>query len=228
MEGATRAVEPIVRLDLNDEVYWRVKEQLVSRHFESEERLSLQSLAEALGVSRSPVHQALTRLASEGLVTARPRRGYYVTPLTADKIDEAYEVRLALELRAAEHAVGRLTPDQLAELHRLADAAVPTGSDADAKERYIAANIEFHEYIIELGGNALMLDLYRQLSINMMMRRIMTGRSLDIGELTEEHARILDAFDAGDLAAAREALRAHVESGKRIAAAAIADAGGAV
>lgn len=228
MTGAAGAVEPIVRLDLNDEVYWRVKEQLVSRHFESEERLSLQSLAGALGVSRSPVHQALTRLASEGLVTVRPRRGYYVTPLTVDKIDQAYEVRLALELRAAEHAVGRLTPSQLAELHRLADAAVPTGSDADAKERYIAANIEFHEYIIDLAGNGLMLDLYRQLSINMMMRRILSGRSVEIAELTAEHGRILAAFDAGDLAAAQDALRAHVESGKRIAAAAIADAGGAV
>ena len=72
------------------------------------EKVSLHELASSLGVSRSPVHHALTRLVAEGLLTVKSRRGYYVTALTKAAIEEGYDVRLALELQAAESAVGRV------------------------------------------------------------------------------------------------------------------------
>ena len=82
-EGKTALSQrTIVRVDLNDQVYDSLKERLLTREFGGGEKLSLQTLADELGVSRSPVHHALTRLVSEGLVLSE-RRGYMVRPLTA-------------------------------------------------------------------------------------------------------------------------------------------------
>ena len=87
---------------LNDQVYETLKRRLVQRQIGPGEKVSLHELAGELGVSRSPVHHALTRLVSEGLLTVKSRRGYYVTPLTESTVADGYDVRLALELAAAE------------------------------------------------------------------------------------------------------------------------------
>src|ERR671916_906022 len=113
-----RAIAPIVRLDLNDQVYDALKDRLLTREFGGGAKISLQTLADELGVSRSPVHHALTRLTSEGLVLSEPR-GYVVRPLTARLMDELHEARLALELHAAELTVGRVTAEQLARFREL-------------------------------------------------------------------------------------------------------------
>lgn len=98
---------PLVRLDLNDQVYDAVKARLVTREFGGGAKISLQTIADELGVSRSPVHHALTRLTTEGLVTSEPR-GYVVRPLTVELMDELHEARLALELHAADLTIGTL------------------------------------------------------------------------------------------------------------------------
>src|SRR6478735_716824 len=91
---------PIVRYELNEQVYESLKERLLTREFGGGERLALQALADRLDVSRSPVAHALTRLVAEGLVVSE-RRGFTVRPLTAALMVGAHEARLALELHAA-------------------------------------------------------------------------------------------------------------------------------
>src|SRR5512134_3894147 len=91
--------------NLNERVYDELRTRILTRREPSGAKLSLHALATELGVSRSPVHHALTRLVSEGLLTVRPRRGYYVAPITARAVAEGYDVRLALELLAAERSV---------------------------------------------------------------------------------------------------------------------------
>ena len=93
--------------NLNERVYDELRARLLTRQEPAGGKLSLHALATQLGVSRSPVHHALTRLVAEGLLTVRPRRGYYVTPVTAEAVDEGYDVRLALELLAAERGLER-------------------------------------------------------------------------------------------------------------------------
>jgi DNA-binding GntR family transcriptional regulator len=184
--------------------------------------VSLHELATALGVSRSPVHHALTRLVAEGLLTVKSRRGYYVTALTEAAIAEGYEVRLALELQAAEAAVGRVGRDDLRrfrELHETTSAAV-------SHAEWDTANAAFHEYQVDLAANTLLSRFYRELSVNLMMQVIRGGR-LEAGSyLPTEHGAIVDAFEAGDLDAARAAIRVHIATGRRIALEAIEGAGG--
>ena len=106
--GATvEAPALLVRVDLNEQAYQWVRERLLARHFGPGEKLGLQALADELGVSRSPVHQALTRLVSEGLVTTTRGQGYRVRPLTSRLMAETHDARAALELYAVEHAIGQ-------------------------------------------------------------------------------------------------------------------------
>jgi DNA-binding GntR family transcriptional regulator len=210
------------RANLNDVVYETIKQRLVGRELGPGEKVSLHELASALGVSRSPVHHALTRLVAEGLLTVKSRRGYYVTALTEAAVAEGYEVRLALELQAAEAAVGRVGRDELRRFRELHESTVAAVSHAE----WDTANAAFHEYQVDLAANSLLSRFYRELSVNLMMQVIRGGKLEGGSYLPAEHAAIVDAFEAGDLEAARTAIRAHIATGRRIALEAIEGAGG--
>src|SRR5262245_6139871 len=210
------------RANLNEQVYETLRHRLLIREPGAGAKLSLHELAAELGVSRSPVHHALTRLVSEGLLTVKARRGYYVTPVTHDAVVEGYDVRLALEVHAAERSVGRLEPHELERFHALLEAS----EDAISHEEWDAANAAFHEFQIDLARNPLLSRFYRELSVNLMMQVIRGGR-LEGGEyLATEHAAIVEAFEVGDVDAARTAIRVHIDTGTRIALEAIDRAGG--
>ena len=212
----------VPRTNLNDQVYEEIRARVLTRHHAAGEKLSLHGLASELGVSRSPVHHALTRLVSEGLLTVEARRGYYVTPVTAAALAEGYEVRLALELHAAERTVGAIEPPELARFRTLLEAT----AEAISHEQWDAANAAFHEYQIDLAGNALLSRFYRELSVNLLMQVIRGGRVEGHANLVTEHRRIVEAFEAGDLDAARATIREHIATGRQIALEAIDRAGG--
>jgi DNA-binding GntR family transcriptional regulator len=216
------AVTVQARTNLNDRVYETLKTQLVRRELGPGEKVSLHELAASLGVSRSPVHHALTRLVAEGLLTVKSRRGYYVTALTESAIAEGYDVRLALELQAAESAVGKVGRAELRRFRELHD----TAADAVSHAEWDAANAAFHEHQVDLAGNALLSRFYRDLSVNLMMQVIRGGKLEGGSYLPTEHEAIVAAFEAGDLAAAHTAIRAHICTGRRIALEAIEASGG--
>jgi DNA-binding GntR family transcriptional regulator len=210
------------RTNLNEQVYSTLRTRLLHREPGPGAKLSLHELAEELGVSRSPVHHALTRLVSEGLLTVKARRGYYVSPVTAEALVEGYDVRLALELHAADSTVGRLAPAQLERFRELLAATTA----AISHEEWDTANAAFHEYQIDLAGNSLLSRFYRELSVNLMMQVIRGGR-LEGGEyLAIEHGAIVAGFEAEDLERTKSAIRTHIDSGRRIALDAIERAGG--
>jgi GntR family transcriptional regulator, rspAB operon transcriptional repressor len=209
-------------VNLNERVYDELRTRILTRQEPSGAKLSLHALADELGVSRSPVHHALTRLVSEGLLSVRPRRGYYVTPVTARAVAEGYDVRLALELLAAEHTVGRLADNSLDRFARLLDAT----DAAMSHEEWDSANAAFHEFQIDLAGNALLSRFYRELSVNLMMQVIRGGHVEGHSNLVTEHRRIVETFTAGDLPRVERAIREHIETGRRIALDAIERAGG--
>jgi DNA-binding GntR family transcriptional regulator len=209
-------------VNLNERVYDELRTRLLTRQEPPGGKLSLHALATELGVSRSPVHHALTRLVAEGLLTVRPRRGYYVAPVTARAVDEGYDVRLALELLAAERGLRRVEHVELTRLAELLDAT----DAAISHEEWDAANAAFHEYQIDLAGNALLSRFYRELSVNLLMQVIRDGSVEDHANLVTEHRRIVEAFATGELASLERAIREHIETGRRIALDAIERAGG--
>jgi DNA-binding GntR family transcriptional regulator len=216
------SVSAPARTNLNDRVYETLKTRLVTRELRPGEKVSLHELAATLGVSRSPVHHALTRLVAEGLLTVKSRRGYYVTPLSEATVAEGYDVRLALELLAAELAVGRIARDELRRFRQLADETAAAVSHVE----WDTANAAFHEHQVDLAGNTLLSRFYRELSVNLMMQVIRGGKLEGGSYLPREHGAIVRAYEVGDLEAAQAAIRAHIATGRRIALEAIDGAGG--
>ena len=212
------------RTNLNQQVYDRIRSRVLARDPGPGAKLSLHELATELGVSRSPVHHALTRLVAEGLLTVKARRGYYVTPVTDTALEEGYDVRLALELHAADVVVPRATKAELAELRRRMEVT----EAAILHEEWDTANAAFHEWQVDLAGNALLSQFYRELSVNLMMQVIRGGQIEGGAYLVTEHRAIVEAFEARDVPAARQAISDHVATGRRIALEAIARAGGAL
>ena len=218
----------LVRVDLNEQAYGWLRERIVTRQFGPGERLGLQGLADELGVSRSPVHQALTRLVSDGLVTVS-RRGYAVRPITIELVRDSLDARLALEVFAARSAAADLPPDGLLELRALLAAthvAVDNQQFTD-KAAYLDANREFHEAIVDLPGNAVISEMYRRLNVHQLVDRAILGLpSNDAGASTEEHTEIVEAIAAGDATRAAAAVEANVVTGRRLVLAAVELAGG--
>src|SRR5262245_37434831 len=180
------------RVNLNDQVYETIRARILAREHGPGAKLSLHELATELGVSRSPVHHALTRLVSEGLLAVKARRGYFVTPVTAQALVEGYDVRLALELHAADVAVEHASDEAIGRLrHRLeaTEAAI-------SHEEWDATNAAFHETQVDLAGNALLSRFYRELSVNLMMQVIRGGRVELHEHLATEHGAMVGGFEA--------------------------------
>ena len=210
------------RTNLNDRVYETLKARLVRRDLGPGEKVSLHELATTLGVSRSPVHHALTRLVAEGMLSVKSRRGYYVTALTRSTIEEGYDVRLALELQAAERAVGNVEGDGLRRFRDLHEVTAAAVSHAE----WDTATAAFHEHQVDLAGNELLSRFYRDLSVNLMMQVIRGGKLEAAANLPDEHGAIVDAYEAADLIAAHEAIRRHIATGRQIALEALEATGG--
>lgn len=217
--------------DLNRKVYDRLRAAVLSGELHAGQKLNLTTLSTELGVSRSPVHQALTRMAAEGLVDVRSRRGYTVTPITAKAVIEEYDIRLALELMAAERIVGRLEPEQLHELWVALDATLETMAEDHAWDlrHYIESNQRFHQLQIDFVANDALSLLYANLRVSLLMERVLAGMEFDdqTAQLSEQHIALYRAYEEGDLTAAQDVIRAHLDLGQRMAVQAIDAAGGA-
>src|SRR4051812_23467037 len=185
----------LARADLHDQVYASLKERLASRKLAPAEKLSLQELATAYGVSRSPVQQALTRLVTEGLVEVKPHLGHFVKPLTVASVCDAYDVREALELWAADRTVGRVDRGELAELRRLMERTLPTVGPGRLAAGFFETNQAFHDFQIGLAGNELLRESYRRLSVNALMARVLSGDSERLSAIAGEHIELVEAFE---------------------------------
>ena len=186
---------------LRDDVYLRLREAIVDGTLAPGESLRDGELAEWLGVSRTPVREALLRLAESGLVVARPGRSTEVAVVETDAVRGARDVVAAMHELAARATVPNLTSDQLDAMRRANErfaAAIETG-DAQAA---VAADDDFHGVLIAAAGNpALMavLDLYTP-----VLRRAEVHRFLSVDRYSsaDRHAELIGLCAAGDAEAA--------------------------
>lgn len=230
MSGTGIRPGEVVRVDLNDQVYEAIKARLLTREFGGGQKISLQSLADQLGVSRSPVHHALTRLTTEGFVVSEPR-GYVVRPLTADLMDELHEARLALELYSADMTVGKVSDEQLVQFRALMQATISPvrGKKMIDPTKYIHANRAFHEFQVDLAGNSTISEMYRRLCVFQLQERaLLVVAEAAAGGSSSQHRAIVRAYERRDLEAARSALRTNLDVGKKILRSAIERAGGVI
>jgi DNA-binding GntR family transcriptional regulator len=209
-EAARSRPARLENLTLWQRVYDHLREEILAGHLQPGAELAEVALSERLGVSRGPLREAIGRLAAEGLVTVRPRRGAVVRSLSKEEFLELYQVREALEMMAVRLAVPRLTDDDLAALQGLTE-TMARHAERDEVSDFFEANAEFHARIFEASGNGKLQELYRQLLGQIGRYRI---RSLILrGNLQRsiaEHAAILRAAKRGDADRAAHLMSEHV------------------
>src|SRR3954454_9993087 len=142
-EAALRRPAPVENLTLWQRVYDHLRAEILSGRLEPAAELAEVALSEQLGVSRGPLREAIGRLASEGLVTVRPRRGAVVRSLSKEEFVELYQVREALEMVAVRLAVPRLTAEGIDGLQALIDAMARHAERGEVAE-FFEANMAFH------------------------------------------------------------------------------------
>ena len=198
----------------SDSVYSALRTAILSRKFAPGQRLNVHELAAELGVSLTPVKDALTRLEAEALIQIRPRSGTFVTAISPDDVAEAFEIRCALECLAAEKALARATAEDVEQLRALTgqiEAAVK--GEEDERLGHAARNVEFHRMIVTLSGSRRLLQMYEGLDAHIQIARIHLGDAswkTRLDSERNEHLAVVEALARRDAPALVGALRHHI------------------
>ncbi|MGE5273244.1 MAG: GntR family transcriptional regulator [Verrucomicrobiota bacterium] len=214
-EAARSRPTPVENLTLWQRVYDHLRAEILSGGLKPGAELAEVALAEQLGVSRGPIREAIGRLASEGLVTVRPRRGAVVRPLSKEEFLELYQVREALERMAVKLAVPRLQPEDTAALQALIDDMTSRAEQGQVGE-FFEANAEFHQRLVDASGNAKLAELYRQLldQIGRYRTRSLFLRG-NLQRSIAEHAAILRAARRRNAERAAHLMSEHIRVPQR-------------
>ena len=204
----------VQRSVLADQVYDQVLSLLMDGKLTSGDPLSIDGTARELGVSPTPVREALARLESTGLVTRVALRGYRVAPmLSHDELSDLMDARLLLEPHNAEIACGRADATFLEALEQSIDdlRRAPNGPHFSDYRSYWEADERFHRLIVEQTANTFLLSAYESLGGHVHRFRLFSGVGVrDAASAIDEHARILAAMRRGDAAAAKIAMASHI------------------
>jgi GntR family transcriptional regulator, rspAB operon transcriptional repressor len=178
-------------------------------HLKPGERLEMEDLARRYETSVTPVRDALHMLSQEGLVTIRPRSGYFVVRITLKQLRDMMDLRKTLELAAIERAAQRITDEQIAELRNVH--AGYTGDDDLSYDRYTDENRSFHYLVALASGNLEMAEMIAHLHDR--LARFMVLRQAGKSQVLT-HAQIVDALQAHDVEAAKAALLVDIDSSR--------------
>ncbi|WP_431983948.1 GntR family transcriptional regulator [Streptomyces qinglanensis] len=193
-----------------ERVYAHVKQAVLERRYEGGVLLTEGELAEAVGVSRTPVREGLLRLEVEGLIRLYPKKGALVLPVSAQEIEDVVETRLLVE----QHAVRRAVPVSRPLVERLEETLAEQVAHAETGDlaAVSAADRCFHATIVEATGNQILTRLYDQLRDRQLRMgvAVMHAHPDRVAKNIAEHADILRTLREGDSEAAALAVHQHV------------------
>ncbi|WP_326786682.1 GntR family transcriptional regulator [Streptomyces sp. NBC_00151] len=201
---------PVKQPPAADRVYAHVKQGVLERRYEGGSLLTEGELADAVGVSRTPVREALLRLEAEGLIKLYPKKGALVLPVSAQEIADVVETRQLVE----EHAARKAVPASPRLLARLEELLAQQKEQAAAGDLAAAAVTDrcFHAEIVRSGGNEILSRLYDQLRDRQLRMgvAVMHAHPDRITKTLVEHEQILQALRAGDADAVVALIHGHV------------------
>ena len=209
------AVQPIdTQSSFRAQAYHALKRAITSMNIYAqpgELRLDERQLSQDLGVSRTPIREAMSLLEQEGFVKTLPRRGIFVVRKTKKEIIEMIQVWAALESLAARLITRNASDEDIATLRHLFDEFRGDGhSPEEHLGEYSDANIKFHQSIIRLSGNRLIADMTENLFIHVRAIRQMTiGQDNRAARSIADHLNIIEALEKRDTARAEELTRQH-------------------
>ncbi len=192
-----------------EEAYFRVREMAANFEFRPEERLNESALSKILGISRTPLREALNRLVTEGLLVSRKGRGFFCRALNPAKIIELYELREALETHAIRLAIERASDEEFVQIREFLIASAPDYTNDSAARKIVALDEEFHLRLARLSKNkeivAALENLHERIRY---VRWIAMRQKADIAY--DEHLRLLDHVQSRDLVLASKQIESHI------------------
>jgi DNA-binding GntR family transcriptional regulator len=207
------ALQPInVSVSFRDQAYEALKQAITDADIyahREEIRLDEREISKALGVSRTPIREAMTLLEREGFLRTLPRRGVFIVRKTRKQIVEMIEMWAAIESMAARLATLNASDEDIAGLRKLFD-EFRNSTPAEHIHEYSDANIAFHQAIIRLSGSHLMGKTIENLFIHVRAIRRMTISQRDRAERSiVDHMKIIEALEARDTELAERLVRQH-------------------
>jgi DNA-binding GntR family transcriptional regulator len=200
---------------LTDMVADEVRARIVDGRIRLGAGLSENGLAAELGISKTPVREALLQLKQEGLVEVQPQRGTYVFRLAPEQVVMLSELREVLETTAIKAALER-NPDALTDRMSTLFAEMRAAYEADDKVAYRKLDGDYHEAIIDLCGNPYVRNAYRQISFCIAALRSRLSIEAQLNRLSlADHKEMLRLIRIGDVAALQKLLRAHIAQTKQ-------------
>ncbi len=211
-ESPQRPMTEEAGVSLNELAYRRFKQALVTLSYKPGEYLNTAQVMNDLDMGRTPINQAIHRLANEGLLQVIPRKGVMVSPLSMDDALELIEVRLANEMLCMRLASQKITERQIATLTEL-NRQIETASQERDRVRMMTLDHEFHQELAQIAGNNMLADILSVLHARAQRFCASTlSREGHMREVIDEHRAIIAALAAQDSAAAAEAAQAHILS----------------
>jgi len=206
--GRTSAQKIRRPLGLAEEVYRRIRADIMSLKLPPDTRILLDALSEELGVSQTPIREALSMLEANGLVVRRHFSGYCTAPrMDRLQLDDLFEFRLLVEPHAARRAAEKMTDDGIKQLKNIGANRVASTDAFKAAE----LDTDFHRVLARESGNQLVADALEHLHIHVHIFRSCFVSTEIVKEAAAEHAEIIKAVRARDGVAAENAMRRHIE-----------------
>jgi len=207
---------PLARRALYEEVAEQLRQRIFARQLEPGAWIDELKIAAEMGISRTPLREALKVLAVEGLVTMKPRRGAYVAETSRDDVTQVYHLLSLLESDAAAEVARKATDGQLGELQGLHDRLERQLKQRDA---FFATNEAFHLKLLEIAGNRwrqqIVADLRKIMKINRHLSLFKQGR---LDDSLAEHRAMMAALRARDARRVARLMKKHFENGLNAAA----------
>ena len=196
---------------LRDVVFENLRTAILEGNLKAGQRLMEVQLAEQLGVSRTPIREAIRKLELEGLVVMLPRKGAYVANMSFKDLIDVLEIRSSLEGLAASLAAERLREEDIADLERVAKEFETSVREADI-DNVLKKDVEFHEKIFLMANNKKLYQLITSLWEQVHRFRVTYVSNYDASlSLVDEHNKILEAIKSGDSELAKKYATEHIE-----------------
>ncbi|MEO6984005.1 MAG: GntR family transcriptional regulator [Paralcaligenes sp.] len=213
LHSLAQSLQPInTGVSLRDQAYVMLKQAIADADiYQSRElvRLDERVLSEALGVSRTPIREAMTLLEQEGFLHTVPRRGIYIQRKTKREIVEMIQMWAALESMAARLAAQKASDKEIAGLRTMFD-NFRDSTPAEHIPEYSDANIAFHQAIVELSKSQIILDTIKNLFVHVRaIRKLTIGQSDRASRSIVDHLRIIEALEKRDAEVAEKLVRQH-------------------
>lgn len=203
-----------MRLNKKDQAYEEIRKRILQRRSADRFRLSENSLAAEMGMSRTPVREALQRLQTEGFIEIHPNRGVVIPEVSVVEVNEIFALRMAIEEFVIKETAAHISPSHLDEMD-LYLARQRGAMDRKDVLEYLRHDKDFHELFLRLYSNALIFKtLQRVLDRFLSMGAKVLQRPGSVRRSFEEHCAIADALKRGDGEKAAAAMRTHLTTGK--------------